>query len=58
LELEVGDVVNLGQPLSKPVLLFIEGTPRFSGQVVRCKDRSGIMLEGRPSELEMHLLSC
>jgi flagellar motor switch protein FliM len=55
LELEAGDVIGLAQAHDKPVLIAVEGTPRFTGQVVRCQDRRGIVVTDLPTELEMQL---
>jgi flagellar motor switch protein FliM len=55
LELEAGDVIGLAQQHDKPVVLAVEGTPRFMGQVVRCQERRGIVVIDLPTELEMQL---
>lgn len=53
LELEVGDVIGLVQQHDKPMLLAVEGTPRFIGHVVRCRERRGFVVMDLPTELEM-----
>jgi flagellar motor switch protein FliM len=49
LGLQPGDIVSLNHSIHEPVVVVVEGVPRFQGGVVRLEERVGVLIENQAS---------